>query len=195
MLELAMGTDRRRPFEVLRERLPGHALAVLAGLALVAVAGRAEAQMRQGTRPGFFEASVGPVVGITDPGRLWFQSSIEIGGHFSRNSGGPALSGSFDFMARPDWFGMEVGVKFRWDIQVRRSTAFYLAPTVRTGYALFSHRGDAPSHFFNLQLGFELRMILRNRLIIFFRPLSFDIDIRDHVEVAYDPGVGLGVTF
>jgi len=36
----------------------------------VAVAGRAEAQMRQGTRPGFFEASVGPLVGITDPGRL-----------------------------------------------------------------------------------------------------------------------------
>ncbi len=190
-----MRRTRRPSPEPFPARATSAALAGLTALWLLAAAGDAEAQMRQGTRRGYFEVSVGPVVGITDPGRLWFQSSLEIGGHFERTSGGPALSASFDFLARPDWFGMEGGVKFRWDIQVRRGMAFYLTPSVRVGYALFSHHGDLPAHYFNLQLGFELRMILRNRLILFFRPVSFDFDIRDHVEVAFDPGVGIGVSF
>lgn len=121
-------------------------------LSVLTVEGVAHGQMRQGTRPGFFEASFGPVVGLVNTDRLWFQNSLEIGGHFEGNSGGPALSGCFDFLGRPDWFGMEMGVKFRWDIQVRRNLALYLAPTVRAGYALFSHNFDRPRHFLTSSL-------------------------------------------
>lgn len=155
----------------------------------------AQAQMRQGTRRGFFEVSFGPRVGILNTEAIWARTALELGGHFERNSGGPALSGCVDFLGRTDWFGMEVGVKFRWDIQIRRGLAFYLTPTFRAGYALFSHNFDAPGHFFNLQAGFEARMIFFNRLILFFRPLSFEFNIFDHVEVAFDPGAGLGVSF
>lgn len=38
-------------------------------------------------------------------------------------------------------------------------------------------------------------MIFRNRLILFVRAPSFDIDIFEHVELAFDMGVGLGVSF
>jgi len=175
---------------------PWSALAFLGVLTLGSAAlGEGARGMRQGTRPGFFEASVGPVVGLLNTDRLWAQSSLEIGGHLQGSSAGPALSGSFDFLGRHDWFGMEMGLKFRWDIQVRRGLALYLAPTARAGYAFYTHKLDRPRHYFNLQFGFELRMIFRNRLIVFVRIFSFDFNIFDHVEVAFDTGVGIGVSF
>ncbi len=119
-----------------------------------------------------------------------FKLVEEIGYHFSGNASGPAIA--FDLQESfngPVFF--EMGPKFVWDIPIIQDLGLYLSPSGMIGYAYI----EGGTHKFDLQIGFEGKLMLADRAYVFFRPFTLDFLISDDLILRYDIMFGGGVTF
>ncbi len=90
------------------------------------------------------------------------------------------------------------GAKFWWDIQFAEDLAIFYTPSVKLGYALATFGNTA--HAFNFQFGLvEGRVVLGDRGVVFFKPVSLDMFAGDFggpsFVMRYDLMFGGGVTF
>ncbi|MBW2522561.1 MAG: hypothetical protein JRI23_00230 [Deltaproteobacteria bacterium] len=167
-----------------RAALLGIAVAVGVLLGSTVEAQAAPRVLRPGTRPWVF------LGGLGFTGNFWvdyggysyrgyrsrlhqFKLMQDIGGHFSGDASGPALGASFEESFNGDFWRLQAGPKFWWDIQVVKSMGIYVTPEVRIGPAVWGN-GDAHG-FFNQQIGCSGRLILADRAIVFFKPISVDL--------------------
>jgi hypothetical protein len=191
-----------------------HSPLLAIGLASFIASSPASAQEDSGvvapsTHAGFAAFGIGPGVGLSAcgdggcAGASDFTQVLltqEIGFHPGGGGDGFALG-----LAVSEGFGNHVfrfrpGFKMWWDIAPKRDLGLYIAPTVQLGYALFSADagpfGSADEHAFHAAPGLELRLVLADRALITFKPLSFDFYASDDgLLVEYGLSAGGGVTF
>jgi hypothetical protein len=89
---------------------------------------------------------------------------------------------------------LALGPKAWYDIQISDDLGIYLAPSVMMGLAYVS-AGSYDSFGFDMQFGFEAKMLLQDRGMVFFRPITLDIAVGDSAAVRWDLVFGGGVTF
>lgn len=193
-----MPTTNRRHQKTLRWWF---AAFVALGLFGFAPATYAQDIIADGSRPLEFDFSLGPAIRVQNA-NTQFKMTQLFGVHFMGSSRGPALGISTQEAFGNDWFTFEVGPQFWWDIQVIPDRAFYIAPFAQMGYAVVSvsygtpfFGGSATAHFFNLQFGARAKVILNDRLVLYFQPFSMNMYIGDTFAVRFDLQVGVGVTF
>lgn len=159
--------------------------------------------LRSGTRPFFATFSFGPAINVVDHVDQ-FKIIQDFGFHFSGNSSGPALGASLAESFGRNWFTLQIGPKFWWDIQPIDGVGFYLAPMAQLGYALStsSNPRSGPfnglgrtEHFMNIQIGFEGKLILGDRGMVLFRIFTLDMFAGESFAMRYDLMFGGGVTF
>lgn len=125
-----------------------------------------------------------------------FKMTQELGHHFFWGSG-PCLALSLAESFGENHVIFQVGPKFLWQILLGRSRGvlFYGAPTLQPGYSLIAPSGGDASHYFNLQLGFELKLHIK-RFVLFLRPVGLDMFMDGDVfRMRYDIISGIGFTF
>jgi hypothetical protein len=170
--------------------------------------------LRPGTRPFFFSGGIGPSWGFCyrgdcDPGRLdysTFYGTLDFGYHFSGNFEGPAIGanihGGYGSFGPFDHGRFGAGFKFWWDIRVADDHGVYLTPFAQAGWSsfIFDDRrfllDDTWEHFFNVQFGMQIKLILGNRGLVYIQPVTFDNVINsDGYGLLYHFEIGGGVTF
>ena len=122
-----------------------------------------------------------------------FKVTQELGMHLQGWSSGFALAIAFAESFGDDIVVFQVGPRFVWDIPVARR--FVIGPFLQPGYALRAPSGGEADHFFNLQLGFAMKLLLPGRLLLFFQPFGLDMHFADPVWMRYDLVGGLGLRF
>ena len=183
------------------------AVALISGLA----SAQTPAVLRPGTHPFWGAFGLGPAIGVDNYTGTQFKLLQEFGYHFSGTAEGPALA--FDLQ---ESFGdsvtmIQVGGKFIYDIQPVPDLGLYLGPSILMGlthwsvslppctdiYPGFCDQFQAPGgNFFNIQIGFEGKLVLGDRGMVFFRPFTLDINANsDTTFVRYDLIFGGGVIF
>jgi hypothetical protein len=110
--------------------------------------------------------------------------------HFLGQAHGPAIA-----LELQQGFGgavtFVVGPRFKWDFQILRALAIYVAPFLQLGYLRASS-----SSAFNLQFGGETKLILAQRAAVFWRPFQLNFGfLGDRTSFAYDLIIGGGVIF
>jgi len=142
-----------------------------------------------------------------------FYGTLDFGWHFSGNFDGPAIGANIH--AGYGSFGpfndsrLGAGFKFWWDIPMAHDLGFYFTPFAQAGWSSFIFE-DRPfgcnprffdcnhnwEHFFNLQFGAMLRLILGDRGLLYFQPMTFDNVINGNgYGLLYHFEIGGGVTF
>jgi hypothetical protein len=172
-------------------------LTIVTGLAATASAQEASSKlelMRPGTRAMWATFSVAPAMQISDA-----VSQLKIaqaaGWHFFGNSSGPAIAFELQESFGSNLFILELGPKFCWDIPISSDLGIYLSPNAMIGMAYASAYGTSDVGL-DLQFGFEGKMVLADRGLLFFRPMTLDIAIGDRgTAVRWDIVFGGGVTF
>lgn len=190
-------------------------LAVTLALATLTLAEDVQAQspdngvLRPSSRPTYAAFGIGPSFGLTACGEsgcgdatalTQVKLAQEIGWHVSGDGEGFALGASVEEAFGDNIFRFQPGFKMWWDIQPSQKLALYIAPTLKVGYALFSADagplGSATDHAFNAQVGVAGRLVLGDRGMLFFRPITIDtFTTEDGVLLTYDVMIGGGVTF
>ena len=171
-------------------------LAIAAALLTSTIESRAQDLVEPSTNPMWASLSLGPAIGVANFPTTQFKLTQEFGYHFSGEGEGPALGLSIGESFGDGVFVFQPGPKFWWDIQIMDDLGIYVTPQAQVGYGLLTGFG-ATSHNFNWLFGVEGRVVLGDRGIVTFRPLSFDFfagDVAD-VVVRYDLMFGGGVTF
>lgn len=178
------------------------ALFVLSLLLLFAFIRQAEAiprVVRPSTRPWFATFGFGPAIKIDD---LPNQFKIEqvIGYHFMGTGEGPALGGAVFQAFGDEVFNIGLGLRFWWDIQPVDGLGLYLAPFMHVGWSLYSandcpRNADCTANFFDWQFGFEPRLVLGDRGMIFWRFVVINPLFGQRIGARYDMMFGGGVTF
>jgi hypothetical protein len=155
--------------------------------------------VRSSTRPWFATFGFGPAIKIDDlPNQ--FKLEQVIGYHFMGRGDGPALGGAVFQAFGDEWFNVGLGLRFWWDIQPVSGLGLYLAPYMHIGWSLFSY-GDCPrnadctQNYFDWQIGFEPRLVLGDRGMIFWRFVVINPLFGQHIGARYDMMFGGGVTF
>lgn len=182
--------------------------------------------LRPGTRPGFFSGGVGPsfVVCYGSDCDLrgdiaQFYGTLDFGWHLmGKGFEGPAIGanihGGFGRVANFDTGRFGAGFKFWWDIQLKDDLGLYLTPFAQVGPTSFFYESDRycyydPSlgrrvcpnasndeHFFNAQFGMMARLILGDRGLVYFQPVTFDTVFNgDGAGLLYHLELGGGVIF
>lgn len=190
------------------------AFVTLVSLVVLLGSGIAKAEippiLRPGTHPWFASLSLG-VAGKLKDLMTQFKLVEAIGYHFSGNAGGPAIALEIQESLSDEGGGtayvIEIGPKFQWDIPIIQNLGFYLTPSIligygRAGWSRGGYGADYGGNGFTLQLGFEGRLILADRWLVFMRPLTIDVSGGkgcDNCEfdtfVRWDFLVGGGVIF
>lgn len=189
-------------------------LAILVATFSCSVADAVPRVVRSGTHPGWFAFSFGPAVGLRDsdyrgytveaPNQ--FKLVQTFGYHFMGQSHGPALALDVQESLGDHTTVFQVGPKFVWDIPIVRGLGVYLSPSAMLGYEFASYgrtiyiRFEEEQHGLTMQFAFEAKLILGDRGLIFFRPITIDItsgEVRDEwlTFVRWDLLFGGGVTF
>lgn len=158
--------------------------------------GRADAAippaLRPSTQPGFFQFEMGPAVSLHDHVNQ-FKMAFAGGYHLFGGGDGPALGASMQFGFGHDVFGFQMGPRFWWDIPVVPGLGLYLTPVAQLGYAVVSN--SHTWHFLNVQFGFEPRLVINNRGLVYFRFFTIDMFFGEEVAARYDMMFGGGLTF
>jgi len=146
----------------------------------------------------FVTLGVGPSIGLSYNGTQ-AKLAQDFGYHFSGEGDGPALGVEVSEAFGQQLFRFQAGAKFWWDIQPSSELGLYLAPTAQVGFAHLS-AGSAAANAFDAQLGFEVRLVLGDRGMVYVRPLGIDIlaggnAYGNDTETIYDLMIGGGVTF
>ncbi len=194
----------------------GWGAAALAGAACFSVSATSYADaaetLRPSTRSAWYAAGIGPSIGVVGCGGggcsnfgaiSQFQFTNEIGWHFSGDGSGPAIGGivllGFSSYAFATAIRFSPQFKFWWDIPVVKKYAIYLTPGVSGGYGLFSGAtgfGSSVAHFFSTQATFAGRLVIKDRGIVFFQPVTIDVAANgDGALISYNIIAGGGVTF
>lgn len=170
-------------------------------LALTAAPDTAEANpmIRPATHGWFATFGMGPAIKI-ELAPTQFALEQAVGYHFSGTGAGPALGLALAESFGDYYFAFSAGARFWWDIQPSPAYGLYLAPYAQLGVAIGSVSSsvcaqDCTDAAFNMQFGFEVRLALVNRAIVFFRPIAMDMFIRDPFLMRYNLMFGGGVYF
>jgi len=147
----------------------------------------------------FVTFGVGPSIGLSYSGTQ-VKLAQDFGYHFFGDGSGPALGAEISEAFGHSIFRFQVGPKFWWDIQPSSSLGLYLAPTAQLGYAHLASSGGGSANAFDMQFGFEARLVLGDRGMLYVRPVGIDILIGGNsygsdTATIYDLAVGGGVTF
>lgn len=181
------------------------ALAVAGMLALLLVAGPAQAiprELRSSSRPWFATFGLGPAIRIDDmPTQMKLEQAI--GYHFFGKGSGPALGGVLTESFGNHFYQIGIGLRFWWDIQPVAGLGLYLAPMMQIGWSLFGWETNCPANwncddtanYFDWQIGFEPRLVIGDRGIVFFRFVTLNPFFGNNVGLRYDLVFGGGVTF
>ncbi|MCB9554542.1 MAG: hypothetical protein H6707_00465 [Deltaproteobacteria bacterium] len=155
--------------------------------------------LRSGTHPWFATFNFGPAIKMkTAPTQ--FKIGQEVGYHLWGRSDGPAIGGSLEESFGDSVFTFNLSGKFWWDIQVVRGLSLYLTPSGRFGFIHANAEGNGGAfNGMSLALGFEARLIIGNRGLVFFRPFGLDFMIGDgfgyNFLARYEMMFGGGATF
>ena len=157
--------------------------------------------VRPSSRPMFVTFNFGPSVGV-DPSGTLFKIAQEFGYHIFHTGSGPAVGASFEEAFSGNLTRLGLGPKFWWNFQPVAGLGLYLTPSAKIGYQLASYtEGQGSNHYFLFQFGFEGRLVIGDRGLIFFRPFTLEMgggggDISGQGFIAsYDIQFGGGVTF
>ena len=145
--------------------------------------------LREGTHPWWFQGGLGPSAFVTNSfgsrgSFTQFMLTQETGGHFTGDFEGPALVAHFAeaFGGGPGSpFRFTTGPRFYYDIQPSDGWGIYIAPYAQVGYT-FVERNE---HFFNLQFGASMHMILADRAVVGVQLVNFDFNIADYFFMNY----------
>jgi hypothetical protein len=178
--------------------------------------------LRPGTHPFAIDLSLGGSIYLrgdaTEPFHH-FKAAQAFSYHVSKTSRGFAIgfmvsesikSGDLSTNIGPlpgTIFMLQMGPKLSWDFQPSSRLGLYLGPVLQLGWTYFTLSGDQILGFsanaFTVQPGFEVKLLLFDRLFFFFRPFSLDIIIstkeelhrdNDGLVFYYDLMGGLGFT-
>jgi hypothetical protein len=149
--------------------------------------------LRSGSHPMWASLSMGGAINL-EGGGSGFKLIETFGIHFTPNFGGPAAGPALALDIQETFgFGsvaIEVGPKFCWDIPIVQGLGLYLSPSLMLGFAHWGGWNGA-----TIQIGFEGKLILGDRGLVFFRPISFDILAGGNTTANYDLIFGGGVIF
>jgi hypothetical protein len=176
--------------------------AVLVVLFAAAASAAPPPVLREGSHPMWAAMTMGPVVAVRDPvftgfGGAWspdaptqFGLFQTFGYHFSGRADGPAIAVDLQEGFGDDYVVFAIVPKFVYDIRIVPGLGFYLSPMGGLGF--MTAAPDCPvgwdcdnSNGLTLQLGFEGKLILADRGLVFFRPFHLEIDIM-HAPDPYD---------
>jgi hypothetical protein len=174
------------------------AIAFVAGAAATPRPARAEpAETLQLLRPSTHSLSVlfsiAPAIGVSNA-LTQFKMSEGIAWHPFGGGSGFALGGELQQSFGGGAFVFQTGPKVWFDFAIVPDIGFYLSPSAMFGIAV-SSGNDTTNVLFDMQYGFEAKLILADRGLLFFRPFTLDIAIGDSVALRYDIIFGGGVTF
>ena len=144
-----------------------------------------------------FDFDIGPAINL-DNMPTQFKMTQAFLWHFFGTGEGPALGAAVEESVGHHSFTFQLGPRFRWDIQPVAGLGLYLSPLAQVGYAFntwSTHHFDDTNHFFNFKFGFEPRLVLGDRGVIYWRVFTVDMFIGDSVGVRWDMLFGGGVTF
>jgi len=176
--------------------------------------------LRAGSRPMFASFHLGPAIELTGDWGSQLKIGQEFGYHFSGRFEGPALGISVEesftnctAASGVDCVSVELGPKLWWDFALVPGLGLYLTPMVRLGFThvhisatIFGQDFDGAANAFGIQLGLAVRLLLGDRGLVFFRPITMDMAIGgpdddlkqvydDHFGMRWDLVFGGGVTF
>jgi hypothetical protein len=154
--------------------------------------------LREGTHPMWAAGTMGPVVGVRDPefkGLFGYTVRIEaptqfgffqtFGYHFSGRADGPAIAVDLQEGFGDDWIVFAIVPKFVWDIRIVPGLGLYLSPMA--GFGFMTAAPDCGPNIdcdnangLTLQFGFEGKLILGDRGLVFFRPFHLEVDVMSH---------------
>lgn len=148
---------------------------------------------RPSTHPAFAVFGFGPAIGISNT-ITQFKLTQAVGYHLDGTSSGLAAALELQESLGSGVFVLEVGPKLSYDIHIADTLPLYLSPSAMLGFG-FASGGGQSAGAFDMQYGIELRMVLSDRGLVFFRPFTIDISIGDGTAVRYDLMFGGGATF
>jgi hypothetical protein len=191
------------------------AVLTIAALSLLLLSGVANAQpalLAPGTHPMWASMALGPAISVKDSGTQ-FKLIETFGYHPMGRAAGPAIALDVQEGFGNHFTSIEVGPKFLWDIQPVHNLGLYLAPSLMLGYLYYTGAGGGGCYpnflegglycpggrpgtsFFDMQFGFEGRLVLADRWLVSFRPFTLDLGIRSDVSMRYDMMFGGGAIF
>jgi hypothetical protein len=197
----------------------GWAAGALLGAATFTVSetSRADARevLRPSTRTAWWAGMFGPGFGVTGCGRggcigpasaggffgTQFQFNNEVGVHLGTGAGhGPAIGGILILGFGGAGFGLATRFspqfKFWYDIPIKKEYAIYLTPGVSAGYSGYYGAFGTAVHFFATQATFAGRLVIKDRGIVFFQPVTLDIQANGlGAFISFNIIAGGGVTF
>lgn len=160
--------------------------------------------LRPGTHPGFLSAGIGPSFLICygsdcdPPGDIvQFYGALDFGWHLTGDGfEGPAIGanihGGYGGVSGWDTGRFGAAFKFWWDIQPSDKYGVYITPSLSAGPTSFFFDSDrfcywdpalnrrfcpdvaSDEHFFNLQVGGAVRLVLNDLGMLYFQPITLD---------------------
>jgi hypothetical protein len=190
------------------------AVLTTAALSLLLLSGVANAQpavLAPGTHPMWASLALGPAINL-DHSATQFKLIETFGYHPMGRAAGPAIALDVQEGFGNHFTSIEVGPKFLWDIQPVHNLGLYLAPSLMIGYLYHTGSGggncgladalglpcgggSSGASAFDMQIGFEGRLVLADRWLVSFRPFTLDLGIRSDVSMRYDMMFGGGAIF
>jgi len=174
------------------------AVLTTAALSLLLLSGVANAQpalLAPGTHPMWASLALGPAISVKDSGTQ-FKLIETFGNHLMGSAAGPAIAFDMQEGFGNSFTSIELGPKFLWDIQPVHNLGLYLAPSFMIGYQYAGSGGGwSGGSFFDMQIGFEGRLVLDNRWLVSFRPFTLDIGVASSTSIRYDMMFGGGAIF
>lgn len=173
------------------------ALAIIVAVPAAAYAeapSKAAMVLRPGTRSMAAIFSVAPAFALDNNLATQVKLGQAFAWHVSGDASGFAIGGELQESIGASSFVFNMGPKAWYDIQVSDELGIYLAPSVMMGLA-YATANSQSAFGFNMQFGFEAKMLVQDRGMVFFRPVTVDIAIGDQTAVRWDLVFGGGVTF
>jgi hypothetical protein len=149
--------------------------------------------IRPGTRPAWFGFALAPALDIQNSASQ-LKFAQDVGYHLSGTSEGWAVGFTMQQSVGASAFVFETGPKVLYDYLLSDRYGVYLSPSFMMGPGA-SSVSHSSSGFFDMQFGFEAKMLIDDRGLIFFRPFSLDLQVASTVAMRYDVIFGGGATF
>jgi len=179
--------------------------------------------VRPGTRRWLASFSLGGAISARGPLAHMFALEQVVGLHLGRGSSGFALglvlqesfgTGKVDYQD-PQTYQVyrlddkytifQLGLRLWWDVQLTRRTGLYLSPSLTLAWDYIARKVEDytdSAHTGSVTPGLELKLLLADRVLFFFRPFGLEVLIGDEDHLGHD-GVylryhlngGVAVTF
>jgi hypothetical protein len=157
-------------------------------------------------RPYFGEVAIGGAFKIGDVPSQLKLALLSLGYHLTGKGHGPAFGVDFQLGLAAGTTSVEIGPRFLWDFLIpwRYSHRFFISPTATLGFAQVGDRcvGStcaASRYGLTFQFGVDLKMVLEDRYLLYFRPIGFDVLSTGNdnwkTSLRYDLLFGAGLVF